>query len=68
MEGGETYLASLWVNVGKCVFPPVLIEGLLLLALQGLGIIILIHTVLGENIKIRFDGKQGTKKKQSLSP
>lgn len=30
------YLASLWVNIGHGVFPPVLIKGLLLLALQGL--------------------------------
>lgn len=28
------------------MFPPVLIEGLLLLTLQGLGIVVLIHTVL----------------------
>lgn len=30
------YLASLWVNIGHGVLPPVLVKGLLLLALQGL--------------------------------
>lgn len=30
------YLAGLWVDVGHGVFPPVLIERLILLSLQGL--------------------------------
>lgn len=40
------YLAGLGVDVGQCVFPPMLIEGLLLLTLQGLRVVILINTVL----------------------
>jgi hypothetical protein len=49
------------------VLPPVFLEGFLLLALQGLGVVVLVHTVLGENSrKIRFNGTTGTKEKQAL--
>lgn len=43
------YLASLWVNIGHGVFPPVLIKWLLLLALLGLWVVVLIHTVLQQS-------------------
>lgn len=48
------YLASLWVDVGHGVFPPVLIEWLLLLSLQGLWIVVLIHTILQKKVDIRL--------------
>lgn len=45
------YLASLRVDVGQSVFPPMLIEGLLLLTMQGLRVVILINTVLQNSYK-----------------
>lgn len=49
-EGEHTevwgYLASLGVDVGESVFPPVLFKWLLLLTLHGLRVVILINTVL----------------------
>lgn len=46
MRPQALYLSRLGVNEGQSVFPPVLFEGLLLLTLQGLGVVILINAVL----------------------
>lgn len=41
-----THLPSLDVNVGERVLPPVLLKGLLLLPLDGLGVIVLVNPLL----------------------
>jgi len=55
----SSYLAGLGVNVGHGVLPPVLLEGLLLLALQGLGVVVLVHAVLGNTDTVRLDREPG---------
>lgn len=49
-----TYLSSPNINIGKGVLPPMLLKWLLLLPLDGLGIIILINPVLRPRKEIYF--------------
>lgn len=54
------YLSGLGVDVGQGVFPPVLLEGLLLLTLQRLGVVVLIHTVLQEPTRTESEDRLDT--------
>lgn len=47
-----TYLPSLGIDIGKCVFPPVLLKWLLPLPLDGLRVIILINPLLRPENKL----------------
>lgn len=52
------YLSGLGIDVGHSVFPPMLIEGLLLLTLQGLRVVILINAVLQKWLQVRITEKE----------